>query len=419
MNSKKKSWKVSHSSAYSKSLLLVVCIILTTIVSIGLSSAPVSANTPLLQLTLLNQDPDPVGPGEYVTLRFRLDNIGQSSIDDIEITFNEAYPFSLDQGVSPIKRVTSLGSLQGGSLGVFFDFRVRVAADAVIGRNEFSISYTGKNQGRITQTFPVTIRAQDSGVIISSVVSEVMTPGIKNDVVVRVLNPSDSLLRDVSVRLDLTDPNLPFAPAYSATTKTLRFLPSDEIGQFTFTLLPFSDAAARVYRIPVEISYFDPTNQLIQKFDLIGLVVGGEVELDIYASSDSLFSNHERGGITLHFVNRGLIDVRFLDVELLDTQDYTVVSRSRQYIGTVNSDDFETEDFTLVKEAGVSEIDLQVRITYRDANNNPFQKEMSIPVTLFPSANGNSSFGIWIILLVAVVGFFIYRQRKKKHKRKD
>lgn len=392
--------------------------VLTILCTLVIMSTTVLANTPALQVTFLNQDPDPVGPGEYVDLKFRVDNLGSGGSENVRIIFVENYPFSLDPGVSNTKVISSIGPLQKESNGVVIDYRVRVASDATQGNNELTVEFTADGQKKQSLTFDVEVKTQDSGLAVTSVSSDTLVPGSSGLVDIVLSNPSDSTLRDVSVSLDLETDNLPLVPSDSATTKTIKFLRSAENANFKFSLIPYPDADAKVYRVPITITYYDATNQLVTEEDVIGVIIGGDVELDVYAETSDFSADSSRGTITLNFVNKGLIDIKFLDVEVKDTDDYEVVSNAKEYIGNVDSDDFENEDFTLVRTSSSNEFDVVADITYRDANNNPFMQTVTIPVKLYTAPSSGSSGGIWILVIVLVAGFFGYRWFKKKKGKK-
>ncbi len=65
-----------------------------------------------LEITLLNQDPDPAEQGEYLDLRWKVIKSGNAEIDDISFTLETEYPFSFDGTDTPIKKI---GSWRGNS----------------------------------------------------------------------------------------------------------------------------------------------------------------------------------------------------------------------------------------------------------------------------------------------------------------
>ena len=53
--------------------------------------------------TLLNQDPDPANPGEYVEIRWKIEKEGNAEIEDLTYYLEVNYPFSFDASDKPQK----------------------------------------------------------------------------------------------------------------------------------------------------------------------------------------------------------------------------------------------------------------------------------------------------------------------------
>ena len=88
-----------------------------------------------LKISLMNQDPDPVGPNDYVEVRFKVEKIGNDPLEDITFKISEDYPFSLDPDVSPIREI---GSWKGYSVDdkdnkiyYILYYKLRVAKDVL------------------------------------------------------------------------------------------------------------------------------------------------------------------------------------------------------------------------------------------------------------------------------------------------
>ena len=118
--------------------------ILMYVLSFLLLSMPAfAAETGLIRVDMLGQDPDPVRAGDVVEVRFRIENWWEDTKDDVRIEVVPEYPFSV-YGESTIK---SLGRLEGRKLSadaVFADFKLRVDPAAVDGEHEILINiYTG------------------------------------------------------------------------------------------------------------------------------------------------------------------------------------------------------------------------------------------------------------------------------------
>jgi hypothetical protein len=378
-------------------------------------------STDAIKLSLINQDPNPVSPGDYVTVKIRVENLGQDSVTGVKVTLVQQYPFSLDPGVSNVKSVGTMGAFQkmtdSNDLSAVVEYKLRVAKDAVEGTNKIKVQYESDASSMQTYEFDIQVKTQDYGLVISSVKSDKFEPGKSGNVEIMLSNPSDSTLRDVTVSLDLSSATLPFAPVDSATSKKVKFLLSNQESIFRFGLMPYATADSMVYKIPVTISYYDSANTLVEKNEIVGIVVGANADLSIYSDTKDFFAGVDRGTVTVKFVNKGLINVKLLSANLKDGVDYEVISSNENYIGSVDSNDFETADFTIIKKTSSDNFNLNLVATYMDANNNAYTKEVSIPVKLYPAAttSSNSSW-IFIVIIVVVVAFIGFRVWKKKRK---
>jgi len=389
--------------------------ILTLVLISMMFTIPVYAqDSPSIRVSMINQNPDPVRPGEYVTVRLRVENIGEGDAKNVRIEFQEQFPFSLDPGVSSIKEIGSLGSLQAGNIGVIVDYDIRVSRQAVEGKNKIAFSTWREGTIPITQEFDVDVRTLESGISIRSVKVEGLTPGKEGFIEINVENPSDSTISDLSLELNLAKENLPFAPSGSSATKTIRFIESNQISTFKFNLMTFSNAEIKAYQIPIKLSFYDTNNNLVQKEDIIGVLVSADTDLRFFIDSSELYEESKMGLVTLNVVNRGLIGVKLFDAYLKDTEDYEVISNNQVYVGRIDSDDFERADFTIKRKTNTNPINFEFEFQYKDANNNLVKEEATIVSQIYPAPkNGKGT--IWIILIVvAIIGFIIYKKVKKR-----
>lgn len=105
----------------------------------------VQAITCALTVQLINQDPYPATPGEYVKLVFQVNGISNPNCGNINFQLKDKFPISFDPGQS-----SSYSAVAGGyelTYGSFLTipFKVRVSEDAVDGDNQIEtlLSYDG------------------------------------------------------------------------------------------------------------------------------------------------------------------------------------------------------------------------------------------------------------------------------------
>jgi len=94
-----------------------------------------------LNAKLINQDPYPAIPGEYVKLVFQLDGVSNPECGNTYFELIEEYPINFDPGVGSFIEVISGTYSQDFSSYLIAPFRVRVDKDALDGENEISVRF--------------------------------------------------------------------------------------------------------------------------------------------------------------------------------------------------------------------------------------------------------------------------------------
>jgi len=408
----------------------------------------VAQQSPIINITLMNQDPDPVGPGQYVEIRFKIHNEGfKTTAENFQLFLESTYPFTLDANENPDRSIGDLPALGDGGNVIIVKYKLRVAEDAVEGENKIYLKYKHGNTQWIRKEFEISVQTLDANLGIVSIDSfpEKIKPGEEAQVNITVKNMADSTMNDISFKLDLTYADLlssataitaadsiiafnalPFAPIGSATEQKIYSLGPGKEAVFTYNLIAYSDADSKVYKIPVKITYYDELQTQYIKDDIIGLIVGTKPELSVVIDETDIYVGKQSGTVVVRFINKGFSDVKFLDVNLASNGDYELLSPEEVYIGNVDSDDYETAEFEIYLKNGAGrkegEIKLPIMIEYRDANNNVYTEEhdLMLKVLSAKKLGIKSNSGVSIFLFLLVIGgvvYFFYRRRKKKNKK--
>ena len=264
-----------------------------------------------IRVTLLNQDPDPVEQRDVVEVRFKVENAGKQTLDDISILLLPAYPFTLYSG-SPIRHIGKLPSSQSGSDAVIVDYKLRVDANAAEGDNEIELQ----------------------------------------------------VLADRVVLSEFTD-----------------------------------------NEFQIDVAEFD------------------EPEIQVYIRDKTIIKSDERGTIGVEIANVDIADVKFLQLTLLPNENYELLSPSNYvYIGDVDSDDTESEEFEIyVKNAPEGIVLLSVRIEYQDTNEHKYEKGFDLELRVYDPDElsrfdlEKRSYTKQIILgVILLIIIYIVWKRKKK-----
>jgi hypothetical protein len=262
-----------------------------------------------VQISLLNQDPDPVSAGDVVEVRFQVETYWEGTRDEVVIEVLPEYPFSVYSGSSKVH----LGKLKGRQLGLesfIIDFKLKVDEDAVDGDNELKLQ---------------------------------------------------AILGD--------------------------------------TIWVYDDEF-----------YIDVEKE--------------ELRLYAYVRSSDLTIPGKQGTVSLEVANAGGQDIEFLQMDLLPSSDYKLLSTSDYiYLGNLESDDTESEDIDVYIPEGKTEVNIPIKLTYEvndkvyketyDIKLNLLTQEEALNIGLIKESNASQILIGVIVVLILLIIWKIYRKRKK------
>jgi hypothetical protein len=416
-----------------KKITLIIVSVLMAVLMVMVSAIYASAASPLLKASVSKYEPAPVEPGSYATVYIKIENTGDGNANNATVEIVPEFPFSLDPNENAVKSIGILGSQKDYSI----DFKIRVSENAVPGTNTLKIRYTDDplHGNWQEQTFDIQVQIHDAIIAITSAATtpEQIAPGGSAELRIQLRNLASSYIKNVKLKLNLEPvtetssltstttviSDLPFAPVDSSTEKIVERIDPDQTADVVFKIKAYPDAASKLYKVPITISYSDALGNSYTKEDLVGILVNSEPELIVTVDSTTLYGSQKTGNVVLQFTNKGIGDVKFLTVTLQESAQYDILSPSNiVYLGNINSDDFDTAEFKIFLKNG-DNLDLPFKIDYRDANDNQYEKTGVAKLTIQSAEKlgvKTSNTGVYIAIVAAVliVGFFILRRRKKK-----
>ena len=318
-------------------------------------------------------------------------------------------------------------SRQFGESAVIIKRRVRIDEDAVEGKNELKFRYKFDNDVWIERD-PILIDIRTHDAILSvdsvSVDKNALEPGSSSTLNIKISNQADSVLKDIKVSLDIR--GTPFIPLGSTNEKSVYKIDKKEAFDFRFNLLADPEAESGAYNIPLKIVYSDELGKIYLKNSTIGLIINAKPDLSITLDESEIFEEGKSGEIVVKVVNKGVTDVKFMNIKLMPRDDYRILSNNEVYLGNIDSDDFETADFNLFAEkTNKKEMKLPLIVEYKDANNNNYKESIELKLNLYSSSEAkklglrekNKFTSIVIAVVIAAVAFFYYRRHKKNKKK--
>ena len=184
----------------------------------------------------------------------------------------------------------------------------------------------------------------------------------------------------------------------------------------SFDLVTLPNAESQIYKVPIEISYNGT-----KKTSLISLEVNSKANIDVILDNTDLVKINDKGEVTLKFINNGLAHVKFLKVTLERNSQYDIISSNSIYVGEVNTDDFQSEEFTIIPRTQNPQ--LMFTLDYRDTNNNQFIENKIVSLNIYSQEEAQRlglvkrSFN-WLfigLIILIVILIFLFRRMKKKN----
>lgn len=372
--------------------------------------------------------PYPAEPGRYVDVYVKAESAVEKTVQNVTCYLDPKFPFSIDE---PSDRVYNLGSLQSGSI-VLMKFKVRISENAVTGTNKLNIVCTMSGYKSETAELPIYIQSQDAVISIKNVVSQPseFKPNENGKVTLELENLAGSSLKDITIKLDLSSQDIPFVPVNETTEKRITLLEAGKSTNVTFAIKSVSDAAAKSYKIPVTMTYYDMLGKSYSKSTIISLDVNTEPALLALHDQATIVRNNARNTIPISIINRGESKIAFTTVKFMvdSNSDYTLLSPDTYYIGDINSDDSETAEFEVYVNTTSKKIELPIKIIYKDAVGNVYEQQENVNVNVFSKEDalkyGYDKVTATDPLILVVIGFivfylaykFIWPRFKKKKK---
>ncbi len=391
-----------------KTLNIVILILTLALAALGLPN-PVAAD---LGVSLKEISPATVAPGNEFFITFAVSNSFGRELS-ASFKLKEKTPFEV-QGK---KAILQLKPFETKTL----TYRVIAASGTESGDYPLKLQYEAEDD-EFEETFTVRVLAIESTLAIDKVESEpqVAAPGQSVTVVVKVKNLASYALKDISLKLELTDALLPFAPKDSSTEQKIISLDDGQSKEVVFTLTSLAEAEPKIYKLPLTITYYDEFAREYSKSDLIGVELGEKPELSLSMEENKLVLG-QPSALTVKIVNQGLAGVKFLNLEVVNSKQAEVIGTTSFYLGNLDSDDFETVELRVLPKA--SKINLPLTLKYKSADNQEQVQKINLAVKAYTLEEAkklglvkSSSFWIWAIVLVVLVGvvWLIRRMRKKK-----
>jgi len=418
----------------------------------------ISTSIPVIQVDLLNQDPNPARAGDTADLRFKLENSGGVAVEKMVVELLQDYPFSIASGDA----VKSLGNINAGLTGnnyITFEYIVKIDKDNAQAQRELSLRYKYNNGEWITEKFMVNIASKEFAQIIY-VDKAQLDPGKETEMKFTITNVGNAPLQNLVFSWNEADGLV--LPVYSSDTKYVKYLDAGESVELTYTVIADVNANPGLYQLDLKLESESTNNATPMEINTkAGVFIGGETDFDV------AFSESSAGQTSLSVSNIGNNPAQSVSVIVPQQQNFRVSGSNSAIIGNLDKGDYTLVSFQIASalagnisargrqdsslnfsntgrrfggnetfgNAGNNPDNLRVMIYYTDTTGDRISVEKNVSIqfrsstiTFGSTSNGakgqsSSSFigstVFWAIIVVVAVGICVFVYGKKTRAKKE
>lgn len=431
-----------------KQCIHLICIILLCLFLCGgnaFAATTLSADRSLdkgISIDLLNQDPDPVKPGDMLEVRISIENTGYDDIENCYFEVKPEYPFRALSGEKLIENIGTLGKRSEDDRRKVVKFKVGVENDVNEGKYPLKVYlYSTGNKNKVSLTRELSIEIDsESNAEIEYISVEKLIPGEKTRLIFGIKNVGNSPLKNSMFSWECT--NDVILPVGSSNVKHINLIDVGKTANVSFDVLTNVNTKPGLYKLDMVLTYDDIEElQTITEAGTVenqkrktiqskaGIYIGGTTDFDI-----AFMEKSPEGAYTFSVSNIGNNGANSVKVSVPLQENWTIAEGGSNSVilGNLQKGDYTIADFSLEPKTVGQELPIKFEISYTSSDGMRQAEENILSLYASPSAlpsgsrmpeesSKSSLFSYKLVLLVLLgaVGFFIYRSHQKRVKEKN
>jgi len=246
-----------------------------------------------------------------------------------------------------------------------------------------------------------------------------MIPGKEGILKVVIINNGNLPAKDIRVKL-----NLPAEIAFinDVSEKKISELKPGQQTEFKFNIIAIPKTAEGVYKASLVVDYLNNIGEDRQDNYSIGIVVKSIPKIFAQIEKTDIYNEKRSGDLTIIFTNNDLANIKFLTAEIINSNDYEIISSNKKYIGDLDSDDFQSAIFTVKIKDKVTDLIIPIKVEYKDTLNKDYSQEFKLPLKIRTEKelgidnNYYYYFAIAAGILLILLIIYVYRRSTNKRK---
>lgn len=415
-------------------------ILLSLLLCSGTSLAESTINTSSLDkglsVDLLNQDPDPVNPGDVLEVRISIENTGYDDIENCFVEIKPEYPFKALSGEKLVESIGTLGKRSEDDRRKVLKFKVGVENDINEGSYPLKVYlYSTDKKKKISLTKELSIDIDsESNAEIEYISVEKLIPGEKTKLTFGIRNAGNSPLKNSMFSWEST--NDVILPVGSSNVKHINLIDVGETANVSFEVLTNVNTKPGLYKLDMTLTYDDIEElQTITEAGYVenekrktieskaGIYIGGTTDFDI-----AFMEQSPTGAYTFSVSNIGNNGANSVKVSVPLQENWTVTDGSNSVVlGNLAKGDYTIADFNLEPATVGDELPIKFEISYTSSDGIRQVDENVISLYASPSAlqtgsktteesskSSMLSYKLLFLLLLGAAGVFVYKKHQKK-----
>jgi hypothetical protein len=345
--------------------------------SIALSTSFAGENDfELLDVYLINQNPEPTYAGGILEATVGISNLGYGVIENTKLKVVEEYPFTvISENTIDLNKIYS-----SEDYVITEKIKLRVDSDTKAGDYNLIIEENNENTV-IEHLIPISI-ASNKNVEILSIDKNSIKPGGIENFSFKIKNVGSTKLRNLEFSWQDTDEVL--LPVNGDNKVFIESLNIGEEKEVKFQISASSAVTADLYKIDIDLSYENiETSEITIENSNAGIYVGGETDFDI------IFDESSESEYVFTVANIGANDASSVKISVNNMGKWQTTGKNAEIIGDLNKGDYTTVSFEFLKNSG----DLLLNIDYSDTSGNRITTSKTIEINTESNSNYSKKTG--------------------------
>ena len=357
---------------------------------------------PELKIIVEDVSPEPVEPGEDVTLKIRLSNEGGANAKDVSVELEIPPPFRLKTQEERFERIKLCAGCSKDNT-----YYLKVDEEAITGIYPLVFNaFVGSVQIIFDKKININVRGNPELVFTTETVDNVV-PDTKFKSLITVKNIGTGKARVITIA-----PQSKEFVVLGNAVKTINTLLPNTAAGIPFEFTTSANTEADVYQIPITFSYLDETGIKHNQTRMLGVRVVDSAEINIESIkvqpaelSDVVALAARPFNIIVRVENVGTGDADFTKLDIISCP---VTGTTTGFVGHLDTDESSPAVFNVQAEEGLHKC--KIRTSWKD-DLGPHELYETFDVQVFPKRMQVSTVLI-IALLVTLIALIIFLRKR-------